>query len=159
MVVHVPPAGCHNADGNRSAGQRVSRRSAAVCGSRFRAVVARLGGQRHCLARSQSGLAQSYERIHRSNLVGVGVLPLEFKPGESASSLGLTGHEAFDIEGLGDEIRSRQELTVTARAAGGTTKSFRVLGRLDSPVEVKYYRNGGILQTVLRSLLDSRQSR
>src|SRR5437764_1144886 len=107
----------------------------------------------------RAALAQSYERIHRSNLVGVGVLPLEFKPGESASSLGLTGHEAFDIEGLGDEIRSRQELTVTARAAGGTTKSFRVLARLDSPVEVKYYRNGGILQTVLRSLLDSRQSR
>ena len=100
-------------------------------------------------------LAQSYERIHRSNLVGVGVLPLEFKPGESANSLGLTGREAFDIEGLGDEIRSRQELTVTARAAGGTTKSFGVLARLDSPVEVKYYRNGGILQTVVRSLLGS----
>jgi len=83
------------------------------------------------------------------------VLPLEFKPGESAASLGLTGREAFDIEGLVDEIRSRQELTVTARAAGGETKSFRVHARLDSPVEVKYYRNGGILQAVVRSLLGS----
>ena len=100
-------------------------------------------------------LAQSYERIHRSNLVGVGVLPLEFKPGESANSLGLSGHEAFDIEGLQGEIRSRQELTVTARAAGGATKSFKVLARLDSPVEVKYYRNTGILQSVVRSLLGS----
>src|SRR5207249_5774088 len=98
-------------------------------------------------------LAQSYERIQRSNLVGVGVLPLEFKPGGSAASLGLSGHEAFDIEGLQGDIRSRQELTVTARAVGGETKSFEVLARLDSPVEVKYYRSGGILQAVVRSLL------
>jgi aconitate hydratase len=82
-------------------------------------------------------------------------LPLEFKPGESAASLGLSGREAFDVEGLGDEIRSRQELTVRASATDGAPKTFAVLARLDSPVEVKYYRNGGILQSVVRSLLGS----
>ena len=97
-------------------------------------------------------IAETYERIHRSNLVGMGVLPFEFKPGESASSLSLTGREVFDIAGLGEDLRPRQELTVTARAADGSKREFKVTARLDSVVEVDYYRNGGILQAVLRSL-------
>jgi len=98
-------------------------------------------------------LAESYERIHRSNLVGMGVLPLQFKEGESAASLGLTGQETFDIGGLGDKTSPRQEVTVTATAPDGARKSFKAVARLDSAVDVIYYRNGGILQTVLRSLL------
>ncbi|HEX9764747.1 MAG TPA: hypothetical protein VGA39_05645, partial [Candidatus Acidoferrales bacterium] len=98
-------------------------------------------------------LAESYERIHRSNLVGMGVLPLQFKEGESAASLGLTGQETFDIAGLGDKISPRQGVTVTATAPEGAKKTFNAIARLDSAVDVIYYRNGGILQTVLRSLL------
>ena len=98
-------------------------------------------------------LAETYERIHRSNLVGMGVLPLQFRDGENAASLGLTGQEVFDIAGLSDSIRPRAEVTVTATAAGGARKTFTAIARLDSAVEVNYYRNGGILPTVLRSLL------
>jgi len=98
-------------------------------------------------------LAESYERIHRSNLVGMGVLPLQFKQGESAASLGLTGQEVFDVAGLGNDIQPRQEVAVTVVGADGKKRSFKVVARLDSAVEVNYYRNGGILQTVLRSLL------
>jgi len=98
-------------------------------------------------------IAESYERIHRSNLIGMGVLPLEFRAGESAESLGLTGAEVFDIDGISDEIQPRQELTVTARAADGAAKTFTAVARIDSPVEVDYYRNGGILHTVLRALI------
>jgi aconitate hydratase len=98
-------------------------------------------------------LAESYERIHRSNLVGMGVLPLQFL--ESASALGLTGQEVFDITGLREEIRPRSEITVTAVAPDGTRRSFQAIARLDSAVEVNYYRNGGILPAVLRSLLKS----
>jgi aconitate hydratase len=97
-------------------------------------------------------IAETYERIHRSNLVGMGVLPLVFNPGESAASLGLTGEESYDVEGLASDIRPRQELTVTATAADGSRREFQVIARLDSQVDVDYYRNGGILQTVLRSL-------
>ncbi len=92
-------------------------------------------------------LAESYERIHRSNLVGMGVLPLQFKQGESLESLGLTGQETFSLQ-LDDKLQARSELTMTADG-----KSFQVLCRIDTPVEVDYYRNGGILQTVLRKLL------
>jgi aconitate hydratase len=98
-------------------------------------------------------LAESYERIHRSNLVGMGVLPLQFAEGESAASLGLTGQEAFDISGLSNEIRPRAEVTVTVTDPKGAKRSFKAIARLDSVVEVNYYRNGGILPTVLRSLL------
>ena len=98
-------------------------------------------------------LAETYERIHRSNLVGMGVLPLQFREGESASSLGLTGHEVFDVAGLGDAIRPRSEVIVTATSGKGAKRSFSAVARLDSAVEVNYYRNGGILPTVLRSLL------
>jgi aconitate hydratase len=100
-------------------------------------------------------LAESYERIHRSNLVGMGVLPLQFLEGASASTLGLTGQEVFDVMGLREEIRPRSEVTVTAVAPDGARRSFRAVARLDSAVEVNYYRNGGILPTVLRSLLKS----
>jgi aconitate hydratase len=98
-------------------------------------------------------LAESYERIHRSNLVGMGVLPLQFREGESAASLGLTGQEVFDVTGLSDRIQPRSLVSVTATAPGGSRKNFQAVARLDSAVEVNYYRNGGILPTVLRSLL------
>jgi aconitate hydratase len=97
-------------------------------------------------------IAESYERIHRSNLVGMGVLPLQFLPGESASSLGLDGRETFAIGGLSDGLRPRQELTVTARGEDGREVSFRVIARLDGAIDVTYLRNGGVLQTVLRRL-------
>jgi aconitate hydratase len=98
-------------------------------------------------------LAESFERIHRSNLVGMGVLPLEFKEGENATALGLNGQEVFDIIGLQDDLQPRQEVAVIAAAPDGTKKTFAAMARLDSAVEVRYYRNGGILPTVLRSLL------
>ena len=100
-------------------------------------------------------LAETYERIHRSNLVGMGVLPLQFREGETAATLGLSGQEVFDVSGLSDAIRPRAEVTVTAVAPDSTKKTFPVIARLDSAVEVNYYRNGGILPTVLRSLLKS----
>ena len=99
-------------------------------------------------------LAETYERIHRSNLVGMGVLPLQFMEGETAASLGLTSQEVFDVSGLADNLRSRAEVTVTAVSSDGSRKNFKAVARLDSAVEVNYYRNGGILPTVLRSLLN-----
>ncbi|AEB11800.1 aconitate hydratase AcnA [Marinithermus hydrothermalis] len=98
-------------------------------------------------------IAESFERIHRSNLVGMGVLPLQFKPGESAKSLGLTGFETYDILGLNEDLKPGSELTVVAKKPDGTEVRFNVIVRLDTPVEVDYYKNGGILQTVLRRLL------
>ncbi len=95
--------------------------------------------------------AESYERIHRSNLVGMGVIPLQFKEGDGAASLGITGQETFDIK-LGEDIEARQELSVTATRPDGTTVTFDVVARLDSKVDVTYYKNGGILHTVLRNL-------
>ena len=97
-------------------------------------------------------LAESFERIHRSNLVGMGVLPLEFPPGENAESLGLTGAETYDLTGIADGPAPGAEITVTVRTEGEEPRSFRARARLDSAVEVDYYRNGGILHTVLRSL-------
>jgi aconitate hydratase len=94
-------------------------------------------------------IAESFERIHRSNLVGMGVLPLEFMPGESRTSLGLTGFETYDIEGLDDSLAPRADLTV--RVNGG--KHFKVRCRIDTPEEGLYFRNGGILQYVLRNLV------
>ncbi|NIP74389.1 MAG: aconitate hydratase AcnA [Gammaproteobacteria bacterium] len=95
-------------------------------------------------------IAESYERIHRSNLVGMGVLPLQFKDGQGARALGLDGTETYNIEGL-DEGRAR-EVTVIATAADGTRKEFRARVRIDTPQEVEYYRHGGILHYVLRQL-------
>jgi aconitate hydratase len=100
-------------------------------------------------------VASSYERIHRSNLVGMGVLPLEFEPGTTWQSLGLTGEEVFDISDLNDDLQPRQTLMVTAEDTAGTKTEFPTLVRIDTPVELDYYRNGGILQTVLRKLLKS----
>src|SRR5271165_7043383 len=98
-------------------------------------------------------LAESYERIHRSNLVGMGVLPLEFKPGENRESLGLTGHEVFDIEGVAS-LAPRKQITVKAKAADGSVKTITALTRVDTPEEVSYYQHGGILQYVLRQMLE-----
>jgi len=100
-------------------------------------------------------LAESYERIHRSNLVGMGVLPLQFLEGQTAESLGLSGAEEFSLA-LSDDLEPRSTLTMTARDLdSGETRSFEVLCRIDTPVEVDYYRNGGILHTVLRKLASS----
>ncbi len=97
-------------------------------------------------------IAESYERIHRSNLVGMGILPLQYLPGETAASLGLTGRETLDIIGLNDGLRPHQELTVVARGEDGRESRFRVTSRLDGAIDVTYLRNGGVLQTVLRRL-------
>ncbi len=96
-------------------------------------------------------LAESYERIHRSNLVGMGVLPLQYEPGSTAESLGLTGQETFDVTGLAGELAPRMRVTVRARRSDAEIV-FRAIARLDTPVDVQYYKNGGILQTVLRGL-------
>ena len=98
-------------------------------------------------------IAESFERIHRSNLVGMGILPLQFQPGESAASLGLTGFETYDILGLDNEMQPGQLFTVRATADDGKVIEFQAISRIDTPVEVVYYRNGGILHTVLRRML------
>ncbi|MBX3015963.1 MAG: aconitate hydratase AcnA [Caldilineaceae bacterium] len=97
-------------------------------------------------------IAESFERIHRSNLVGMGVLPLQFKDGQNVSSLGLSGFETFDILGLTDVMVPNQAYTVRATSQAGAVAEFQVVSRIDTPVEVNYYKNGGILQTVLRRL-------
>jgi aconitate hydratase len=98
-------------------------------------------------------LAESFERIHRSNLVGMGVLPLEFMPGENFQSLGLTGLETFDFEGLSQTFEPRKRIRVTARGANGSMKRFIAVARVDTPFEVAYYQHGGILHYVLRQML------
>ncbi|HNM98721.1 MAG TPA: aconitate hydratase, partial [Marmoricola sp.] len=100
-------------------------------------------------------VAESYERIHRSNLIGMGVLPLQFPAGENADSLGLTGEETYSVSGvtaLNDGVTPRT-VTVTAVAGDGTSKSFEAVVRIDTPGEANYYRNGGIMPYVLRNLL------
>jgi aconitate hydratase len=100
-------------------------------------------------------IAESYERIHRSNLVGMGVLPLQYKTSETTTSLGLTGEEVFDIEGLPAalEATAGRSVTVKAKGSDGKTKTFSAIVRIDTPQEVQYYKHGGILQYVLRQLL------
>jgi aconitate hydratase len=98
-------------------------------------------------------LAESFERIHRSNLVGMGVLPMEFLAGENLDSLGLTGLEIFDIEGLAQTFEPRKKMKVRARKADGKEISFTAVARVDTPFEVAYYQHGGILQYVLRQML------
>lgn len=99
-------------------------------------------------------IAKSYERIHRSNLVFMGVLPLQFKDGDSRESLGLTGEESFTIAGLSNDLKPRQTVKVKAKhPTSGNETSFDAVVRIDTPVEIDYYRNGGILQTVLRKML------
>jgi aconitate hydratase len=97
-------------------------------------------------------IAESFERIHRSNLVGMGVLPLQFADGQSWQSLGITGKESFDFSGLSDDIKPGQKTTVRATREDGSSFEFECIVRLDSVVDIEYYRNGGILQTVLRQL-------
>jgi aconitate hydratase len=101
-------------------------------------------------------LAESYERIHRSNLIGMGVVPLQYRDGDTAASLGLTGKETYGIEGLG--LQRAKEVTVTAVAADGTKKSFQALVRIDTPKEQEYFIHGGILQYVLRQLAAGKQA-
>ena len=98
-------------------------------------------------------IAESFERIHRSNLVGMGVLPLRFAEGQNAESLGLDGSEVFSIEGLSDAIQPKSEITVKARKSDGKVVEFKATVLLNTDVEVNYYRNGGILHTVLRNLV------
>ena len=102
----------------------------------------------------RAAIAQSFERIHRSNLIGMGILPLEFAPGETPTTLGLTGRERFDITGLAAGLTPRQMINVRAIADDGREIAFVTRCRIDTPVEVEYYRHGGILQYVLRQLLN-----
>jgi aconitate hydratase len=97
-------------------------------------------------------IAESYERIHRSNLVGMGVLPLQFEEGQNVKNLGLTGRETFTIN-IDDDLKPLQKVQVDAVREDGTKMSFEVICRIDTPIEVVYYRNGGILHTVLRNFL------
>ncbi len=102
-------------------------------------------------------IAESFERIHRSNLVGMGILPLQFQPGETAESLGLTGEETYDVEGLAEALKSfssGKRIKVKTKRAEGAAKTFEAVLRIDTPQEVLYYQHGGILQYVLRQLLD-----
>ncbi|BCQ24860.1 aconitate hydratase AcnA [Caballeronia sp. NK8] len=98
-------------------------------------------------------VARSFERIHRSNLVGMGVLPLQFKGTDSVQTLGITGEETYDVEGLGDDFKPQQEVTLVIHRKDGKEDRVQVLLRIDTPIEVDYYKHGGILPFVLRSLL------
>ena len=98
-------------------------------------------------------IAESFERIHRSNLVGMGILPLQFKDGQNVESLGLTGQEVIEIVGLSDNLKPRQDVVVKAQKDDGSIVEFKATVRIDTPIEVEYYRNGGILHTVLRKLV------
>lgn len=98
-------------------------------------------------------IAQSFERIHRSNLVGMGILPLQFVDGTSAQSLGLDGSEVYHITSLDNQIRPRQKVPLRIERKDGSTETLEVILRIDTPVEIDYYRHGGILAYVLRGLL------
>src|SRR5262249_51551234 len=98
-------------------------------------------------------VAQSFERIHRSNLVGMGVLPCQFKEGTSAVSLGLDGSETFDLTGLEQGVKPQLEINLIVKRANGKTENVPVILRIDTPVEIDYYQHGGILPYVLRRLL------
>ena len=101
----------------------------------------------------RAALVESFERIHRSNLVGMGILPLQFLPGESAKSLGLTGREVFDVDGIAEGLQPRKAVTVRARREDGSELTFKAIVRIDSATEIEYYHHGGILQMVLRGLV------
>lgn len=99
-------------------------------------------------------LAESYERIHRSNLVGLGVLPLQYKEGDTAEKLGIKGNEIFTITGIAKDIKPMKDIKVVAKNDKGDDIEFDVIARLDSLIEIEYYRHGGILQYVLRQFLE-----
>jgi aconitate hydratase len=101
----------------------------------------------------QAVLAESFERIHRSNLVGMGILPLQFLPGQTAESLGVTGFETIDIQGIGSGLKPGQKMSLILTSAPGKTKTIEAICRIDTPYELQYYQHGGILQFVLRQLL------
>ena len=101
-------------------------------------------------------VAQSFERIHRSNLVGMGVLPLQFKEGQSAQTLKLDGTETFDLSGISGEVRPMQDVSLRINRADGSSEDVSLTLRIDTPIEVEYYRGGGILPYVLRQLLNER---
>jgi aconitate hydratase len=103
----------------------------------------------------KAAIAETFERIHRSNLIGMGIVPLQFKPGENLKTHGLTGFEKFDIAGISSGLKLRQELTVKATAEDGKVTEFKVICRIDTPAELDYYRHGGILEYVLRQLLQN----
>jgi aconitate hydratase len=98
-------------------------------------------------------VARSFERIHRSNLVGMGVLPLQFLGKDGVESLGITGNESFDLLGIEHDIKPQQQVTLVIKRANGETQKVKLLLRIDTPIEVDYYRHGGILPFVLRQLL------
>ena len=104
-------------------------------------------------------IAESYERIHRSNLVGMGVLPLQYKEGETAASLGLTGNETYTISGIANDIKPLKEVQVTAVRTDGSEIKFNAIARMDSSIEIEYYRHGGILQYVLREFLHKEEEK
>jgi aconitate hydratase len=99
-------------------------------------------------------IAASYERIHRSNLVGMGILPLQFQEGTTAQTLGLDGTESYDIVGLGEDLKPRQDLTLRITRKEGSSQDVTVKVRIDTPIEVDYYRHGGILPFILRQLIN-----
>ena len=103
-------------------------------------------------------IAESFERIHRSNLVGMGVLPLQFKPDQTPKALGLTGYETYEILGLDENLTPGQVYTVRAISDDGKVTEFEVVSRIDTPVEANYYKNGGILQTVLRRIAQTKDT-
>jgi aconitate hydratase len=100
-------------------------------------------------------VAQSFERIHRSNLVGMGVLPCQFKEGTNAQTLKLDGTETFDLIGLSDNIKPRQDVTLVIHRANGSSEKLAVTLRIDTPIEIEYYRHGGILPYVLGQLIEA----
>lgn len=100
-------------------------------------------------------IAESFERIHRSNLVGMGVLPLQFKDGQSAESIGLDGSEKFDLIGLeSGQVRPMQDVTLRVHRSDGTVGEYSLVLRIDTPIELEYYTGGGILPYVLRQLIN-----
>src|SRR5207237_7946662 len=100
-------------------------------------------------------IAESYERIHRSNLVGMGALPLEFLPGVTAASLGLTGRETYDVTGIADGLTPGKRVGVVATGKDGTRREFQTIARVDTPDDVEYHRHGGLLPYVLRGMLQA----
>ena len=160
-AVHGPPPGRASSSSSTTPRCATSGRARRCSSSRARSTAPARRATGRPRARCSLGvravLAESYERIHRSNLVGMGVLPLQFKPGDSAASLGLTGRETFSVTGLADGLSPRTSVRVVAErdvAAGGDGSEvrFEAIARLDGPIEVDYYRQGGILPAVLRRL-------
>jgi aconitate hydratase len=103
----------------------------------------------------KAAIAESFERIHRSNLIGMGIIPLQFKAGENLKSLGLTGVETYEVKGIANDLAIGKELGARATSDDGKVTEFKVICRIDTPAELDYYRHGGILEYVLRQLLQS----